>query len=251
MRTARIRRGWRQADLAAAAGISRSTIARVEHGRLDELSLGTLRSIGEALEVGVEILPRSRGAQLDGLLGARHAALAEAMVDRLRRMDGWVVRPEVSFSIYGERGVVDLVAWHAASRALLVIELKTAIVDIGEILGTFDRKVRLAREIARGLGWEAATVSACLIVGHSSTNRRRVAEHRSVFRAALPDDGRSLRHWLARPNDAVHAVRGLRALVFVSDDRPRSIRSGFASPIRVSTRQPRSGRARPCSKPVG
>ena len=39
-------------------------------------------------------------------------------------------------------------------RALLVIELKTAIVDVGELLGTFDRKVRNAGEVARRLGWD-------------------------------------------------------------------------------------------------
>lgn len=33
--------------------------------------------------------------------------------------------PEVSFSIYGQRGVIDILAWHAATRSLLVIELKT------------------------------------------------------------------------------------------------------------------------------
>ena len=51
-------------------------------------------------------------------------------------MPAWVVRPEVSFSIYGERGVIDVLAWHPARRAILVIELKTELVDINELMGT-------------------------------------------------------------------------------------------------------------------
>ena len=51
----------------------------------------------------------------------------------------------MSFSIFGERGVIDVAAWNAEHRALLVIELKTDIVDVNELVGTFDRKVRLGR----------------------------------------------------------------------------------------------------------
>ena len=42
------------------------------------------------------------------------------------------------------------------SRSLLVIELKTEIVDVGESLATLDRKVRLAHVIARDIGSGAA-----------------------------------------------------------------------------------------------
>jgi hypothetical protein len=75
------------------------------------------------------------------------------------RQPGWSVVAEVSFAIYGERGVVDLLAWHEATDSLVVIELKTAIVDIDEILGTLDRKRRLAVRIAAERGWKARSVS--------------------------------------------------------------------------------------------
>jgi hypothetical protein len=87
--------------------------------------------------------------------------------------------PELTFSIYGERGSVDLVAWHPARRALLVIELKTAIVDVNELLMTFDRKRRLAPRIAREREWDPNVVGAWLIVMEGMTNRRRVAAHRA------------------------------------------------------------------------
>ena len=47
----------------------------------------------------------------------------------------WVAVPEVTFSIYGERGAIDILAWHEPTRSLLVIELKTELVDIQETSG--------------------------------------------------------------------------------------------------------------------
>src|SRR5688500_11688458 len=64
----------------------------------------------------------------------------------------WEIAPEVSFSIWGERGIIDLLLWHSCRRALLIIELKTDIVDVGEMLGTLDKKRRLAWQIASGGG---------------------------------------------------------------------------------------------------
>ncbi len=71
-------------------------------------------------------------------------------------------RPEVSFAVYGERGVIDILAWHPGERALLVIELKTEIVDIQDLIGTVDRKRRLARVVARDRGWVRRRASAAV-----------------------------------------------------------------------------------------
>lgn len=236
IRAARQNRHWRQADLAAASGVSRGTVGRIERGRLDELSLGTLRRVAQVLEIRVGLVPKSRGAELERVLSRRHSALAEAVTRWIGALPGWAVRPEVSFSIWGERGVVDLLAWHEATRSLLVIELKTAIVDVGELLGTLDRKVRLAHAIVADLDWKPVCVSVALVVGESMTNRRRVGAHRATLGASLPQDGRQLRGWLAAPTGVV------RALAFVSDTRPGSTRSGFATPLAVSSR---SRRGRP------
>ena len=66
-----------------------------------------------------------------------HESVARVFRDEL---PAWMLAPEVSFSVYGERGVIDILAWHPGRRALLVIELKTDLVDMNELLGTFDRK---------------------------------------------------------------------------------------------------------------
>jgi len=55
-----------------------------------------------------------------------------------------------------------------------VIELKTAIADVNELLGTADRKRRLAAQVARERGWDPRTVSQWLIVADTRTNRRRL-----------------------------------------------------------------------------
>jgi hypothetical protein len=87
-----------------------------------------------------------------------------------------------------------------------MIELKTAIVDLLELLGTVDRKVRLTAEIARERDWRPRFVAAAVIVSEGRTNRRRVHEHASLVRAALPSDGRSLHPWIKAPSGPIRAL---------------------------------------------
>jgi transcriptional regulator with XRE-family HTH domain len=256
IRAARVRRGWRQRDLAEAAGVSRAKVSRIERGLLGELTLDNVRRVAAALRIRVEVLPRSTAADFERTLNARHSYLAEAVVRWLQSFGGWVVRPEVSFSIYGERGVIDLLAWHRASRSLLVIELKTEIVDVGELLGTLGRKVRLAREAAAPLGWDPLVVGCAVIVAESVTNRRRVRDHAATLRAALPADGRALGRWLRSPAGTPLEVRApgrtapeLLALTFLANAHQVSVRSGFATVRRVRVGSPGRNRAAPSVEP--
>jgi transcriptional regulator with XRE-family HTH domain len=158
IRAVRIRRGWRQTDLAHKAGVSASLVSRLERGRLGNVPLDTIQRVLAAIDVRLDLLPRWRGGELDRLLNARHSALHEDVARWLAKRYGeWVVAAEVSFSISGERGIVDMLAWHPARRAVLVIELKTDVVDVNGLLGTHDRKRRLARRIGAERGWRAET----------------------------------------------------------------------------------------------
>lgn len=207
IRLARIKRRWRQTDLSVKAGVSKATIWRVERGHLDELSVAVVRRICEQLEIRVELLPRSRGADLDRMVNARHTALHESVARALARdFPDWERAPEVSFSIWGERGVIDLLLWHPTRRALLIIEFKTEIVDTGELIGTMDRRQRLAREIVRERGWDPLTVSAWVVIAPSRSNERRISEFRSVLRSAFPADGRQMRRWLRNPVGSIAAL---------------------------------------------
>jgi transcriptional regulator with XRE-family HTH domain len=205
-RAVRIRRGWRQADVADRARISRSLVGQVERGDIGRVQLDTVERIADALEIRVRVIARWRGADLDRLLSARHSALQDGVMREIASVPGWRALPEVSFAFYGERGIVDILAWHEPNRSLLVIEIKTELVDIPETLGTLDRKRRLAAQIARQHGWEPTSVSVWLILAASSMNRRHVSTHRALLRSALPADGHAMRSWLHRPDAGVSGL---------------------------------------------
>lgn len=206
LRGMRTKRGWRQEDLAGRAKVSREMVGRIELGHAGSVALGTFRRVVGALDGRLDTVIRWHGGDLPRLLNARHAAMHEAMALRLRDLAGWVFEPEVSFSIYGERGVIDILGWHEECRAILVIELKTEFVDINETMGTLDRKGRLAAVIARERGWDPATTSVWLVVADGRTNRRALAAHANVLRAKYPADGRTIRAWLSRPAGRILAL---------------------------------------------
>ena len=151
-----------------------------------------------ALDIRVDVIARWRAGELDRLLNAGHSALGNTVAALLERL-GWQVVPEVSFAIAGERGWIDLLAWHPPTRTLLVVELKTLIVDIQELIGVVDRKTRLAARIARQRGWVPAVVATWVVVAEGSTNRHRAARHRALLRAAFPVPTRAMARWLRHP----------------------------------------------------
>jgi transcriptional regulator with XRE-family HTH domain len=206
LRLVRVRRGWRQEDLAKAAGVSRATVSRLEHGELEATALGAIRRVFEALDVRVAVTPRGIGAELPRLADEHHAAMHEDVARLFATLPGWDEVPEVTFSEFGERGSIDILAWHARSRSLLVIELKTELVDLQDTVSTLDRKVRLAAKIARERGWDPLTVSSWLVIAESRTNRRAMERHESFLRSRFPADGHALLRWLRRPLGRVDAV---------------------------------------------
>lgn len=147
------------------------------------------------------------GEALDRLLDADHARIVECVV-RLLAVDGWQCATEVSFSVYGERGTIDVLAFHPGTRTLLVIEVKSVVPDLQQMLGSIDRKVRLALRIARDRGWEAVGVGRLLVIGESRTARRRVSAHEATFRAVLPARTWAVRRWLRHP-DPVRPIAGV------------------------------------------
>jgi transcriptional regulator with XRE-family HTH domain len=206
LRAIRVRKGWRQVDLGRRARVSPPVIGRIERGEAASVPLGKLRRVAAALGARFEVFVRWDGADLARLLDARHAAMHEAVAGLFAAADGWVIEPEVSFSIHGERGIIDILAWHPGRRMLLVIELKTEVVEVGMLLGKMDQRRRLAGNVARRLGWDPVAVSTWVVIADSRTNRRAVAAHRTVLRRKFPVDGRSVRRWLRDPRDRIDAL---------------------------------------------
>jgi len=143
------------------------------------------------------------------------------------RSRGWLVVPEVSFSYRGDRGIVDIVAWHAVSRSLLVIELKTRLVDISNLMGTMDIRGRVARRIAADRGWDPIAIGLWVAVAPARTNARILSDHATVLRAKFPGDGRTMRRWLADPSGSV------AALSFVPQVRLGNLRPDVTTPRRI------------------
>jgi transcriptional regulator with XRE-family HTH domain len=217
IRALRQRRGWRQQDLAEAAGVSQAMVSRIERGRFRQVRLEALERVAAAVGVRVELRIMG-GPDLDRLLDELHAATVEEVIRRLRRL-GWVVEPEVTFSIYGERGSIDVLAWHPATGALLVIEVKTALGDVQATLASFDRKMRLASRLAKERGWTVRNVSGAIVFAENRTLRRLVGRHAATFAAAVPTGGRELLAWMRDPDGG--PVRGH---VFLTLSRPVTAR---------------------------
>jgi transcriptional regulator with XRE-family HTH domain len=206
IRAVRMRRGMRQLDVATAAGLSQACISTVERGHLAGLSIDSLRRIGAVLDIRVEFVARWRAGDAGRLLSRRHSLMAESFAAYIATQPGWQTEPEVSFSIFGERGSIDQLAWHDPTAHLLVVELKTEFVDVNEMLGTLDRKRRLARAIGAARGLEARAVSCWLIVDDTHTNRRHAAQHASLLRSRFQLDGRGLRGFLRDPVEATSGM---------------------------------------------
>lgn len=198
IRALRQRRGWRQQDLAGAAGVSRSVVWRAERGRADRVPVRTLDKLANALDARVSVRLEWHGQELDRLLDRSHADMVEALVARLGAL-GWDTATEVTFNEYGERGSIDVLAFWPGSGALLVVEVKTVVPDIGPMLMVLDRKARLSAGIARARGWHGRSVSRLLVILDGPTARRHVAHLSATFATAFPIRAIPLRRWLRDP----------------------------------------------------
>jgi hypothetical protein len=199
-------RRLRQVDLARIARVPRGIVMSIEAGDLENVTIGQTRRVAQALGGRLDARLMWRGDGLDRLMNQGHARMHEATIRWLRSIGGWVALPEISFSRDGERGVIDIVAWHAATRSLLIIELKTRLVDLSDLMSSMDIRRRIAPRIAADQGWDPAHVSVWVLVAPGRTNKRILSEHRAVLRAKFPDDGRSMRRWLARPEGSIAAL---------------------------------------------
>ncbi|HEY6570986.1 MAG TPA: helix-turn-helix domain-containing protein [Candidatus Limnocylindrales bacterium] len=215
LRVLRQRLGWRQVDVAIDAGVSQQLISKIERGRSSRVSSATLRRVFAAVDADVVTYVRWRGGELDRLLDEGHASIVGSIATLLRRR-GWQVLTEVTFSDYGERGSVDVLAWHPATRTLLVVEVKTEITSAEELLRRHDAKVRLGPKIAMDrFGQLPARTARLLVVGDTQANRRRVARLSSVFGSAYPAAPGDVRRWLRDP------VTPLGGVLFMEAGRTR------------------------------
>lgn len=233
-RAVRHRLGWTQLEVGRRAGVSQKLVSMLECGRLEELTVRSARRIAAVLEIRLPFDPRWRGGEGARLLDSDHAALVNAVVGLLRAT-GWEVLVEYTFNHYGERGSVDVVAWHPRLRALLIVEVKSRLLDTQETVANLGRKARLVPGLlAAERGWNAEHIGVALVVAELTANRSVVTRHSATFDAAYPQRSWAARHWVAAPSGP------LAALWFVRLSNGATGTQGRGSRKRIRRPHPRS-----------
>lgn len=178
LRMVRIRRGWRQVDVGERARISASVVARQERGIVR--SADTLERHAAALDLRLDLRLGGRSGEMVRLADDEHAAIVELLA-RWFRAAALSVEVEASFSEWGERGRIDLLAFDSVSRTLVIVEVKTLLLDLQELLGAVNVRERLAPTIARRREWRADRVVTVLAVADAPATRAVVERHPSLF----------------------------------------------------------------------
>ena len=194
MRILRLRRGLRQEDVRARTGMSRDRVRALEQGRLDALRVGELRGVGATVGARVRVSLIVAAGDASHLSDEGHAALVGTMALLLKET-GWEVAVEVEFS----GGSIDLLGWHAATRTLLVVEVKSRLTDVQATLRQLGRYERLAPALARRRGWDVASLGRLLVLPQTRAQRRAMATATGVMSAALPERNAAVRRWLRHP----------------------------------------------------
>lgn len=233
IRALRRRRRWTQTELGRRARCSQQEVSHCERGSCNDLR--KLERILAALGARLSMRVLWQGEELDRILDRDHASLVDVIV-ALLASDGWIAIPEATFQIYGERGSIDVFAWHPVGRILLVIEVKTVVPDVQATLAGIDRKARLAPTIARDRGWHAGTVARLLVLPDDRTARRRIDAFGATFNRAFPARTREVRRWLREP------VGALSGVLFLTDTRHARARHRIRSESRGPVLDPPVGR---------
>jgi transcriptional regulator with XRE-family HTH domain len=207
LRALRRRRGWTQTELANRAGVSQQVISLVERGHGASLSGRTMRRIFAALDARWEPTVSWRGGALDRLLDEDHSHLVAATVARLRA-SGWSVDVKVTYSSYGERGSIDVLAARSAVGAVVSVEVKSELTSVEATLRKMDEKCRLVRRVLcqHRYGFEPSAVGSLLVLPATDTSRRRLGASAIVLDAGLPARGPAVRRWLTEPQGNLHGV---------------------------------------------
>jgi hypothetical protein len=202
----RRRQGITQRILAALAGVPREDLIAIEAGRAGRVRLERIRAVFDQLGGRARLTAWYNGASADRLLDERHARILERALPVVERRR-FAVASEVTFSDYGERGSLDLLALHSDTAHALVGEVKSAIGSLEETNRVLDVKARLAPKIVRErFGSTPASISRVLILPADRTVRRIIERHAATMTAIYPLRSREFRAWLRQPSGPISAI---------------------------------------------
>ena len=210
-------------------------MGRIERGEIGRMPFERLVAVATALDGQLDLDFRWRGEAMDRLIDERHASIVAELVT-LFRDSRWEVAVEVTFSEFGERGSIDVLAWHPIVQVVAVNEVKGSVGEAGGTVIGVDRKSRLAPQIAKKRGWTCRGVARFLVIADGSTSRDRIARHADIFLTAFPTGGRESLAWIRDPTAAAPPS----GIVFLTPRNARGV---------GMTRRPRPPRREPESDP--
>jgi transcriptional regulator with XRE-family HTH domain len=212
LRLLRQRRGMTQTQLGRAAGVSQALVSLIERGHCGSVSLRTLRRVFAVVDAGCDLGMSWRGGALDRLLDEAHAGLVLRRAAALHDA-GWTVAVKATYSVYGERGSIDVFRARAAERAVTVEEVKSDLTSLEQLGRKTDEKVRLvrARLCRERFGFAPVAVGRILVLPDSATARRQVKRLAPALDVMFPARNWEIRRWLRAP------VGDIAGILFVAD----------------------------------
>jgi len=204
-------------------------IAEIETGRGNP-SLDAVTRIGDALGLELDLSgrpPISLGAKPRDAVHAR----CSGYVDRRLRSAGWQTRREIAVSAGRIHGWIDLLAFDPRSGALLIVEVKTRLDDLGAIERQIGWYERCAMDVAFSLNWQPRSVSSWLLLLASEEVEEGLRRYRDLLRVAFPRRAAQVRQDLVEPG---HRPPGERGLALID---PTSRRRDWLMPSRSDGRR--------------
>lgn len=164
--------------MAKATGISRATIGRLEHGRLDSLTL--LRAAELAAVLGLELSIRT----YPGPRVVRDAAQIRLIQRLMARLGAaWTWEFEVPLGLERDQRAWDARATHISTGATFVVEAVTRLTDVQGTLRRINLKQR-----------DAGSPRVVLLLAETHANTLMQAEARPILRSAFSVNARTAFH---------------------------------------------------------
>jgi transcriptional regulator with XRE-family HTH domain len=184
LKGARVDQRKTQAQVAALAGIGRSTVSEIERGRGGGHTLDSWQRLALAVNRPLRVeLERPRDARL---ADAEHLAIQE-LVLRISRPGGWGGTFELPIGRGDARYSVDVGLRNDGIRTLAWIECWNRLDDLRAAVRSSAWKWRKAEEAAIAIGHgQPYRVVACWVVRSTRVNRALVERYPEVFASKFP-----------------------------------------------------------------
>jgi transcriptional regulator with XRE-family HTH domain len=209
-------------ELADRVGVTASYIGQIERGWANP-SVALIEAIAEALGLVLQLYIRPPvfpgGPHVRDAVHAR----CSAYVDRHLRALGWVTAREVEIVQGRSHGWIDLLAFDARTGTLLILEVKTRLVDLGALERQMAWYERTAWQSALRLGWRPVRSASLVLALASEEVDRVIRAHRDLLSLACPMRAREIARGLAEPSEL--RGRGLALIDASSRRRDWLIRS--------------------------